>query len=136
MVKTPDVLYRERINRVQDAIELREPDRVPIVSLFGFFPAKYSGITCEDAMYDYDKTMKAWVDTIVEFEPDMDDNPFPQRVWGRILDILDVKQLAWPGHGIDPDRGFQFIEKDYMKAEEYEAFMFDQTDFMLRHYWP
>ena len=136
MAKTPEVLYQERIKRVQDAIELRKPDRVPIVALFGFFPAKYTGITCEDAMYDYDKSMKAWVDTIVEFKPDMDDNPFPQRVYGRILDILDTKQLAWPGHGIDPDRGFQFIEKDYMKAEEYEAFMFDQTDFMLRNYWP
>ena len=136
MAKTPEVLYQERIKRVQDAIELRKPDRVPIVALFGFFPAKYTGITCEDAMYDYDKSMKAWVDTIVEFKPDMDDNPFPQRVYGRILDILDTKQLAWPGHGLDPDSGFQFIEKDYMKAEEYEAFMFDQTDFMLRNYWP
>lgn len=136
MVKSPQVLYRERMKRVQDAIELREPDRVPIVVLFGFFPARHRGITCEDAMYDHDKTMKAWVDTILEFEPDMDDNPFPQRGWGRILDILDTKQLAWPGHGIDPNRGFQFIEKAYMKAQEYGAFLFDQTDFMFRYYWP
>ena len=136
MSKTPEQLFKEREKRVNDAIALKEPDRVPIMGLFGFFPAKYSGITCEEAMYDYEKTMKAWVDTLLEFEPDMDDNPFPQRFWGKILETLDVKQLAWPGHGIDPNSGFQFIEKDYMKTEEYDAFLFDQTDFILRHYWP
>ncbi len=55
MVKTPEVLYQERIKRVQDAIELREPDRVPIIGQFGFFPAKYAGITCEDAMFESTK---------------------------------------------------------------------------------
>jgi len=85
---------------VLKAVNFEEPDRVPIMGLFGFFPAKCAGITCEEAMYDYDKTLKAWVDMIVELEPDMDDNPFPQRFWGRILENLDVRQLVWPGHGI------------------------------------
>jgi len=60
MGKTPKQLHLEREKRVNDAIQLKEPDRVPIVTLFGFFPAKYAGITCEEAMFDHDKAMKAW----------------------------------------------------------------------------
>jgi len=100
MSKSPEQLYEERERRFNDAVQLKEPDRVPIATLFGFFPAKYAGITCEEAMYDHDKVMKAWVDVMVEFDPDMDDNPFPGRVWGSILETLDAKQLAWPGHGV------------------------------------
>ena len=137
MMKEPaERLYEEREKRVNDAVQLKEPDRVPVVGLFGFFPAKYAGITCEEAMYDHDKVMKAWADTIVEFEPDMDDNPFPGRVWGAILETLDARQLAWPGHGVGLNSVFQYIEKDYMKAEEYDDFLFDPTDFMFRRFWP
>jgi hypothetical protein len=28
--------------------------------MFGFFPARIAGITYEEAMYDYDKTMESW----------------------------------------------------------------------------
>ena len=52
-------LYKQREKRINDAIALREPDRVPVMLIFGFFPAKLAGITNEEAMYDYDKTMRA-----------------------------------------------------------------------------
>jgi len=65
--KTPEELYQEREKRINDVIELKVPDRVPIMPAFGFFPAKYAGITCEDAMYDYDKMMVAWVKTMTDF---------------------------------------------------------------------
>ena len=57
MRKGPEELLQEREKRVNDAIQLKEPDRIPIVCMFGFFPAKYTGITCEEAMVDHDKTM-------------------------------------------------------------------------------
>ena len=59
MAKTPEELYQEREKRVLDAIALRKPDRVPIAVLFGFFPAKYAGMTVEEAMYDPDKLFDA-----------------------------------------------------------------------------
>ena len=58
MEKSPEKLYQERERRTQEAIELKVPDRVPVMSLFGFFPARYAGITFEEAMYDYDKMMR------------------------------------------------------------------------------
>ncbi|MBW1799946.1 MAG: hypothetical protein JRJ85_04370 [Deltaproteobacteria bacterium] len=60
MEKSPEDLFQEREKRVHEAVALREPDRVPVMALSGFFPAYYAGITCEQAMYDLDKIMFAW----------------------------------------------------------------------------
>jgi len=134
--KTPQELFQEREKRVNDAIQLKEPDRVPVMSLFGFFPARCAGITFEEAMYDYDKMMKAWVDTTVQFQPDMYENPFTIRYLGGLMETLDFKQLKWPGHGCHVMSSYQYVEGEYMKADEYDAFLFDLTDFMVRTYWP
>ena len=136
MKETPQELYRKREKRVLDAIELRTPDRVPILVLFGFFPAKYAGMTCEEVMYDPDKMWKAQWKTIMDFEPDMVQNPYSIRFLGPLLDVLDFKQLKWPGRGLAPNLTYQFVEGEYMKAEEYEAFLSDPSDFIIRKYWP
>jgi len=126
----------EEQRRVTDAIELNIPDRVPVMSLLGFFPAKYAGITCKEAMYDDEKMMKAWVETVSELQPDTHENPFFYLSFGSVLGTLDFKQLKWPGQGVDIGHGYQFVEGEYMKSEDYDAFLFDPTDFMIRSYWP
>jgi uroporphyrinogen-III decarboxylase len=135
-MKTPEELYQEREKRVLDAIALRKPDRVPILTMFGFFPARYSGMTVQDVMYDPEKLWKANWRTMMEFQPDMDQNPFGLRFLGPILETLNFRQLKWSGHGVGPDFSYQFVEGEYMKADEYDHFLFDPTDFMLRKYWP
>ena len=132
----PEDLLQQREKRINDAIALREPDRVPVMFIFGFFPARVSGITFEEAMYDYDKTMQSWIKAMVEFQPDAYDDPFTSRFFGRILEQLDYKQFRWPGHGVRSDLSFQYVEDEYMKANEYDAFLADPSDFMLRKYWP
>jgi hypothetical protein len=67
MNKTAEELGKEREKRVRDAIELRVPDRVPLVPLFSFFPAFYAGITPQEAMYDYGKAYQAYKKTILDF---------------------------------------------------------------------
>ena len=129
-------LLQEREARINDAIALKEPDRVPVMCIFGFFPARFAGISFQDAMYDYDKAMQAWVKATVEFEPDAFEDPFTGRFFGRVLDRIDYRQFRWPGHGVGPNLSFQYVEEEYMKAEEYDAFLFDPSDFMLRRYWP
>ena len=136
MNKTAEEQYRKRERRVNDAIQLKIPDRVPVMSLLGFFPAKYTGITCKEAMYGDEKMMKAWVETVSELQPDTHENPFFYLSFGSVLGTLDFKQLKWPGHGVDIGHGYQFVEGEYMKSEDYDAFLFDPTDFMIRSYWP
>ncbi len=129
-------LYRQREKRVHDAIQLNVPDRVPIIVLFSFFPARYCGMTAQDVMYDPESLMDAQLKTVRDFQPDMDQNPFAVRFLGPMLDVLDFKLLKWPGHGVEPDSSYQFVEGEYMKAEEYDHFLSDPTDFMIRRYWP
>jgi uroporphyrinogen-III decarboxylase len=136
MDKTPEEVYEEREKRVETVIALQTPDRVPVMCLWGFFPAKYTGSTFEESMYDYDMLMKSSMDTMVDFQPDMCDNPFPIRYLGPTLEALDFRQLKWPGHGCDAMSTYQYVEGEYMKADEYDAFLFDPSGFMLRMYWP
>jgi hypothetical protein len=136
MSESAEELYRQREKRVNDAIGLKKPDRVPIMVLFGFFPARYAGITIQDAMYDPDKMWDAQWKTLNDFQPDMDQNPYFLRYLGPILETLDFKQLIWPGHGMKADHTYQFVEGEYMTAGEYDHFLLDTTDFMMRRYWP
>ena len=136
MAKTSEELYGEREKRVLDAIALKVPDRVPIVVLFGFFPVKYAGLTVEEAMYDPEKLFDAQLKALLEFAPDMDQAPFAIRSLGPTLEALDFRQLKWPGHGVAKDHTYQFVEGEYMTADEYDHFLLDPSDFMVRKYWP
>lgn len=134
--KTPEELCQEREKRVNDAVQLNEPDRVPIVPMFGYFPAFYKGLSIQESMYDYGKMKSAWIAVIQEFEPDLAENPVNIRFLGSVLETLDYKQLRWAGHGLDSNASYQYVEGEYMKAEEYSRFLDDPTDFVLRTYWP
>jgi len=136
MSENAEVRYKEREKRVMDAIALKVPDRVPIMVLFGFFPIKYVGMTIKEAMYDPDKLFDAQLKPLLEFKPDMDQAPFAIRFLGPILEALDFTQLKWPGHGLTGDHTYQFVEGEYMMPEEYDHFLLDPSDFMVRKYWP
>ncbi len=136
MNTSPEELFQEREKRVCDAIELKTPDRVPIVSFLGYVPALWAGISIREAMYDFDKCMDAWTRATEYFAPDMADNPFTIRFLGPTLDALDFQQLKWAGRGLDDYAPYQFIEGEYMKEDEYDHFLFDPTDFIIRRYWP
>ena len=128
--------YNRRAKRIADVIQLKVPDRVPIVPSFGMFPALDNGFTCEEVMFDYSKAHAAWMKTLTEFEPDLylgSSYAFP----GPVLEALDYKQLRLPGRGISPNYVYQFVEREYVTAEEfYDAFIGDPSDFMLRVYLP
>jgi hypothetical protein len=135
MEKTSERLYQEREKRVTDVIELRIPDRVPIIPRFNFFPAAYTGMTAEDLMYDPDKIGESYWRVLQDFEPDMIENPYG-KLMGPVLDALDCKQARWPGRNLPANLPFQFIEQEYMKAEEYDEFLSDASDFIVRRLWP
>ncbi len=122
-------LYKERVTRIKDAIQMRKkPDRVPVLLIPSFFPAFYSGLTPREVMYDYEKANSAWKKFYMDFQPDAHFGcvaPGP----GRFFDILDYKLYRWPGHGVPPNLSYQCNEGEYMKADEYDAFLQDPTHF-------
>ncbi len=134
--KSPAALYQEREKRIEDAIALGVPDRVPIMVNFGFFAARHAGITYKEAMYEPAKMDAAWTKTITEFEPDTYDNPFGTRHVGMMAELIDYKMMKWPGHGVGENRSFQYLDFENLKADEYDEFLFDPTDFIIRKMWP
>lgn len=130
------VAYKKRSKRVADVIQLEVPDRVPVVPSFGMFPAIDNGYTCEEVMFDYDKAYQAWMKTLKDFDPDLFLGS--RYAWsGPVLEALDYKQLRLPGREIAAKHVFQFVEKEYVTAEEfYDHFIDDPSDFMLRIYLP
>jgi uroporphyrinogen-III decarboxylase len=134
--KTKQDLYREREKRVMDTVALGVPDRVPVTSHFSFFSARYCGITIKEMMYEPDKAWDAQLKTTLDFQPDMAQDVFGGRLVGAFLDILDFKQMQWAGRQLGADVPYQFVEGEYMKAEEYDHFLSDMSDFVMRKYWP
>ena len=131
-----EAAYRERVTLIKDAIQLRHiPNRIPICPSAGFFPNEYAGITMYDAMYDYEALSNAWECYHRDLEPDAYNGP-TTIVPGKVLDILDLKLYRWPGHGVDKEREYQFVEDEYMKAEEYQDLIDDPTGFFLTVYFP
>jgi uroporphyrinogen-III decarboxylase len=134
MAKQPGDLFQERTRRIQDAVALRQPDRVPFAPFLTFFPVKHAGLGFGEAMHDYGKLSSAVRKFMVDFQPDAFPDTFRILAWAPTLEILDYKQLVWPGHGGKPDVTYQFVEGEYMKAEEYDAFLEDNSDFLLRRF--
>jgi hypothetical protein len=128
--------YENREKRITDAIGLRVPDRVPITASFYFFPARYYGYTAQQIMYDMEVLIESHVRATLEFRPDLAQNPVGLLHLGPVLDALDYRQMQWPGRQLAPDVPFQFVEGEYMTADEYDHFFSDPADFILRKYWP
>ena len=127
--------YRFRTQILTDVVKMKKPARVPALIATGFYPFHYAGVSCRDAMYDYEKLGKAVTKFHADFLPDAVASPGLYGP-GKAFDVLDYKLYHWPGHGVPEDTSYQCAEAEYMKASEYADFLKDPTDYFLRFYLP
>jgi hypothetical protein len=131
-----EAAYQGRVTLMKDAIQIRKtPTRIPVCPSAGFYSMQYARITMYDAMYDYQLLSKSWDSYHQEFQPDAYNAP-TTIVPGKVLDILDLKLYQWPGHGVSREREYQYVEDEYMKAEEYQDLIDDPTAFFINVYFP
>jgi hypothetical protein len=130
--KTTQQLYNEREMRARDATELKEPDRVPLS--INAEPPDHTGIKRSAAYYDPLGWKRAVREVTVTFEPDMCNAGLPTS--GAALETLGVTNRLWPGGPLPENYEYQVEEKEYLKEEEYDIFLSDPTDFMIRFYLP
>lgn len=131
----PSAEYLAREKRFNDAVSLTKPDRVPVASLAAFFVTQYGGITNADAMTDYQKMADAWLAATKKLNWDMAPPPFvafPAPVW----ELLGLRTFKWPGKHFAPNAPYQFVEAEYMLADEYDAFLANPSDFVVRTMMP
>ncbi|OGO30442.1 MAG: hypothetical protein A2Z29_05205 [Chloroflexi bacterium RBG_16_56_11] len=117
-------------------IQLEKPDRVPVILPAGTFPLYYAGLTLKEAMYDNIRLREAYRKFFREFEGDTYASPAMVPP-GRTMEIINSVTSRWPGHGLPDNASMQqYVEGEYMKAEEYDVFLDDLSDFCLRYYLP
>jgi hypothetical protein len=127
------LLYQERAKRIEDALALRRPDRVPISLHFGMLLAQSEGISRQELYENGDALTNATKNAALRYQPDgyavMAMTSGPSQILGELM-------TKWPGHQLGPNDSFQFHEGEYMKAEDYDAFLADPADWSLRTYLP
>src|SRR5689334_3373783 len=122
--------YDAKMQRILDAVALRQPDRVPTAFQATFWLARYGGISYRELMYDYDTASDITRRALQEFDPDLF-YPIHVTTLGPVCEAAGFKMIQWPGHGVGDNQPFQYIDREYMKAEEYDDFLFDPTGFYL-----
>jgi uroporphyrinogen-III decarboxylase len=124
--------YNVRIKRLAGTLLRKKTDRVPVTLPVENFPALYAGMTVHRVMYDYEALYRAWKNFLNDFE--MDAMPGLGMVYpGKVFDIVDYKLYAWPGHGLPLNAtSHQFVEGEYMKADEYDALLTDPSNYTAR----
>ena len=128
--------YQQRVSRFIRVIKLETPDRVPVILPAGTFPLYHAGLTLKEAMYDNEKLCRAYRRFFQEFDGDTYASPGMVPA-GKTMEIIGSLSSKWPGHGLpDNARMQQYVEGEYMKADEYDIFLDDLSDFCLRYYLP
>ncbi len=132
--KTAQQLLGERAKRLQDALQLKQPDRVPIQLGFGYMLAEMGGITRQELHENAAKEQELLEKAALEFQPDS-----AMSVYNNPASSLAIggdRMTRFPGHGLPPNGSFQFVEGEYMKPEDYDDFIADTGDWAVRKYWP
>jgi len=130
--------YKGRVARLTAAMRLQgTPDRVPVpLGTAEVYPVLRKGLTYYDAMHDFERAGEAFVDFNLTFQPDTMVAPLAATLPAEVFEAVDYRLYSWPGHGLPKTAGYQYNEGQYMLADEYDAFIADPSDFLLRTYLP
>jgi len=137
LFESPDAKakYHERAKRFRAALELKKADRVPIAGLGGAFIYRRAGIPQRATMYDrWEEAAEAVIQFQMDFQPDSATATFMMS--GASMELLGQTNLKWAGCGLPDDVQYQYVEQEYMKADEYPHFLSDPSDFVMRRFLP
>ncbi len=112
----PEMTHRERI---EAAIALRKPDRVPVAPLILQFASRFGGITCQDYLFDGEKGEVA-VEKTFDGLGGWDAWPLFVPIQGRSLTMRPIK-YRFPGQELGVDSSYQVVEEPYMQPEDYDV---------------
>ncbi len=131
MADQKEQLRKEREERIDTAIALGTPDRVPFVpKMSGFYMLGY-GISFYDAMKDARLMAPGYRAFMKEYEPDA------INIGGLygidVLEALGCTFLKWPGptHNLSLNSSFQHLDHEFLHDDEYDEFIADPTHVIL-----
>jgi len=105
--------------RIQAAIGLRKPDRVPVVPMIDFFASRYGGITQEEMFFDIRRFEAALQRTLHALGP-IDGVRFSYAGMGRfLLATSPVPPRLLGVGGVAADGLFRYVEESIMGPAGY-----------------
>jgi hypothetical protein len=131
-------LFAERLRRVEDAIALREPDKVPVAPFFASVIQRFYNSSYKDFYYDYGKAGDAFLKFYMDY-PLCDGHYCSGFTSGRANELAGSTMIDWPGRPgtvVSDYSSHQVIEHEFMLPEEYPELLGDFTGFMIRKYIP
>ncbi len=81
-------------------------------------------------MYDHEKQCEAWKAMVLDYDFDM--APALGTVPAQPLDTLGLHLYKWPGAELANNLPSQFVEGEYVLADEYDQLLSNPGDFTLR----
>ncbi|AFV02164.1 MULTISPECIES: uroporphyrinogen decarboxylase family protein [unclassified Dehalobacter] len=125
-------LYQKRVERVYKAINLEQPDRVPISSALGTWSSYYAGYTDSESNWDLDKCSKSLLKVVNDIPMDVL-HMFYARP-GGMYQALGSKSF----HYLNESNIVQYSDEnaEVMTSEEYPEFIKDPFRFMVEKVLP
>lgn len=134
MTEETKKLKEQRLGRYQAAIALEQTDRVPLAFLTNYFYEKQSSFSMQQIMYDPEIWTRVELEAAKKY-PEVDTFRTNTR-WGPMYDIVGSLKYRIPGRDLPPGSLHQYIEKEWMKSDEYEMFINDPIEYRMNHYMP
>ena len=131
MSPSPEELYAQREQRFNDIVALRKPDKIPVMPLMmHYFPNRIAGVSNAAVQADHFLRTKLMKEATLKFGFE----------WAAAVGVppaksceaLQMKQLRWPGGDLPDDAPFQWVEDEYIKADEVDQFLADPNGFAMR----
>lgn len=132
--------YEKRVQRVETAVSLKEPDRVPCLPMSQTYAMIHAGYSVAECIYDVDKGIDAILRFTREYEPDQAGGlQFNNLGMGKIMELQGSKTTTWagaPDGKLDKNSIHQFIEFPILVEEDMDYFERDYSGWLLGKAYP
>jgi hypothetical protein len=130
MAATPQELYAQRERRFNDIVALRKPDRIPVMPLTVHnFATRIKGISNKQAGHDHQARWTATKEAALHYGWNF--APTNDVLASDFFASVGNRQMMWAGDGLADEAPHQWVEAEYMKADEVDDFLADPSGFTL-----
>lgn len=125
--------YLAREKRVDDAMNLRIPDRIPIVPLtLCLYPRVVTKFFSEDMLSKRSKSIEMMKEFVRKHNWDAAPAFAPANYPSHHQELLGLKQIKWPDGGFPDSSMYKWVDNEYMTQDEYDALLADPNGFALK----
>jgi hypothetical protein len=129
--------YAAREKRIQDAMNLRVPDRVPVIPLsICLYPRIGSDFFPEEVIARRGKDINTMRQIVRRHDWDAAPAYVPANYPALHQELLGLKQIKWPKDGFPDSKMYKWVDNEYMSQDEYDMLLADPNGFALKKLLP